>query len=295
MADGTGIQWTDATWNPIRGCSRVSEGCRNCYAEKVAYRFSGEGQPYEGLVTEKGRWNGEVMWVEEHIDDPLRWRKPRMVFVNSMSDMFHESLSFDQLATLFAVMAAAQRHTFQVLTKRPERARWFFEKLNSDWGLAWRECFVTKARHYLGDGVDALALAEWPLKNVWLGVSAEDRDTWVKRVTLLDNLPAAVRWVSAEPLLGDLGDIGPELRHCVDWLVVGGESGPGARRFETGWALDIVRQCREASVPCFVKQLGSKPCVRSPNGDLTFIHLADRKGGDPDEWIEDLRVRQWPT
>ena len=129
MSAKTGIEWTDATWNPVRGCSRVSEGCRNCYAEKVAYRFSGPGQPYEGLVRinaageRKLEWNGQVQLVEKHLLDPLKWKEPRRIFVNSMSDLFHENIPDEWIDKIFAVMALSPQHTFQVLTKRPERMR----------------------------------------------------------------------------------------------------------------------------------------------------------------------------
>ncbi len=129
MGDKSKIEWTDATWNPIRGCSRVSEGCRNCYAERVAARFSGEGQPYQGLavMTESGpRWTGEVRLIEEHLEDPLRWKKPRRIFVNSMSDLFHEKVKYEWIERIYEIMRAAHWHTFQVLTKRAERMRDFF-------------------------------------------------------------------------------------------------------------------------------------------------------------------------
>jgi protein gp37 len=188
MANTTGIEWTDATWNPIRGCSRVSEGCRNCYAEKVAYRFSGPGQPYEGLVQldsaisrENARripkWNGKIKFVEEHLLDPLKWKKPRRIFVNSMSDLFHENVTDEMLDRIFAVMALCPQHTFQVLTKRPERMLKYLG----------RACgriadVVMKMRKERNDRSCVGPLphitpgaAWWPLANVWLGVSVENQ------------------------------------------------------------------------------------------------------------------------
>jgi protein gp37 len=325
VSGNTSIEWTDATWNPVRGCSRVSEGCRHCYAEQVAARFSGPGMPYEGLAKRVGgeaRWTGKVRLIPEHLNDPLRWKKPRRVFVNSMSDLFHEGLSFDEIAAVFSVMAMAEQHTFQVLTKRPERALEFF----------------------------CAASTRWPLPNVWLGVSVEDQATADERIPLLLQTPVAVRFVSYEPALGPVdftrialgvkrtngyGDrwiewdalSGSEWQHykptrpesrdgkehhaiiCtnhprLDWIIVGGESGRGARPFDLRWARNTAEQCRAAGVACFVKQLGASPfspvdmithrgnTERMPLGFSRYLN--DSKGGDWLEWPEDLRVRQYP-
>lgn len=280
MSQNTGIQWTDATWNPIRGCSRVSEGCRNCYAEVVAARFSGPGQPYEGLArrTSNGgaRWTGKIMFVEKHLDDPLRWRKPSRIFVNSMSDLFHEDVTDEQLDRIFAVMDAARRHTFQVLTKRPARM------------LAYSE------------------LRRAPASNVWLGVSVENQQAADERIPLLLETPAAVRFLSCEPLLGPI-DLVPFLFDEVDgttmpdyssprasnrglsWVIVGGESGPNARPCDTQWIRDIVDQCQAAGAAPFVKQLGAYPV----NGSYA-MQLEDSHGGNPEEWAPFLRVREFP-
>ncbi len=130
MGQKTGIEWTESTWNPIRGCSRVSEGCRNCYAETVANRFKGPGEPYEGLIAKGGQWNGKVKLVEHKMDEPLRWAKPRMIFVNSMSDLFHPDVPDRVIADVFRVMAQAKHHTFQILTKRPERMKQFLNRVD---------------------------------------------------------------------------------------------------------------------------------------------------------------------
>lgn len=334
-----GISWTDETWNPIRGCSRVSEGCRNCYAEKVAGRFSGPGLPYEGLVTigEKGpRWNGTVRLVPEHLGDPLRWKRPRRVFVNSMSDLFHESLPFEAIAAVFGVMAAAPQHTFQVLTKRPKRALQFFAWAERETSAARTargpsrgQCSWPSSVGEEGDGlIDHPGLNRWPLPNVWLGVSVEDQATADERIPLLLKCPAAVRWVSYEPALGLVNFTsikralfnrrdairkamngpaalnGDQADACIayplDWIVVGGESGPGARPFDLAWARSVVAQCQSAEVPCFVKQLGADPreacerCSAEGHCEAQRVHLRDRKGGDMSEWPEGLRVRQWP-
>jgi protein gp37 len=320
-----GIAWTDATWNPTRGCSRVSEGCRNCYAEGVARRFSGPGQPYEGLVRlsadgkAKAQWNGVVRLVPEHLGDPLRWQRPRRVFVNSMSDLFHESLAFDEIAAVFGVMASASRHTFQVLTKRPARAAEFFAWLGDDgdaqgrmhnalgFALQGGEDWDPDDRH-----CEALLDADVPLPNVWLGVSVEDQATADERIPALLSLPAAVRFVSYEPALGPVNfrlewlapfvDVTPSLDRTprLDWVIVGGESGHGARPFDLWWARTTVRQCADAGVACFVKQLGAHPVApvcdpeASNYGQRLPFGVGHRAGADPAEWPSDLRVREFP-
>lgn len=318
-----GISWTDQTWNPIRGCSRVSQGCVNCYAESMAARFSGPGQPYEGLarMTPSGaRWTGEVRLVEEHLADPLRWKRPRRVFVNSMSDLFHEKLAFEDISAVFRTCMFAERHTFQILTKRPGRMLEYVEHVTR-----------RKPAHGPADGERILG-QQWPLPNVWLGVSVEDQKTADERIPLLLQCPAAVRWVSYEPALGPVDFSFPQSlfpegpsRCCydmdcgclgmptdpppwffpkgegIDWIVVGGESGPHARPFDLAWARSIVEQCAAAGVACFVKQMGSRPVRRDgasapgyPPGSIVPLKLHDRAGADPAEWPEDLRVQQFP-
>lgn len=228
MGEKSKIEWTETTWNPIRGCSSVSEGCRYCYAAAMASRFSGPGQPYEGL-TKDGRWTGTVRMVPEHLGAPLRWKRPRRVFVNSMSDVFHEALAFEDVAEIFRVMAAAPQHSFQVLTKRAERmAEWF----------RWME--------ERKPGV-------WPLPNVWLGISVENQAAADLRVPFLLQSPAAVRWLSCEPLLGpvDLSGFG-----ALDWVVVGGESGLHARPMHPDWVRGVRDYCAQAKVPFLFKQYG---------------------------------------
>ena len=309
-----GIAWTEQSWNPLRGCSRVSEGCRNCYAERVAARFSGPGQPYEGLaeMTPSGpRWTGVVRMVPEHLGDPLRWRRPRLVFVNSMSDLFHGSVNFPDIAAIFGVMAASPTHTFQVLTKRPERAREWFRWISERGGeeeCSEADIAITEAMDVEGASIGILPSALWPLPNVWLGVSVEDQETADERVPVLLDTPAAVRWVSYEPALGPV-DWAPWMRPssrpyppptrgmrilpAIDWVVCGGESGPGARPFDVAWARSTIKAGREAGFPVFVKQLGERPI----DGDAPFEtdwHPHDRKWGKPHEWPEDLRVREYP-
>lgn len=228
MADGTKIEWTDATWNVITGCSVVSPGCANCYAMKLAGGRLRNHPSRKGLTTDTKAgpvWNGEVRFNDEWLDQPLRWKKPRMIFVCAHGDLFHEDVPLDWLLQVFEVMKLAHWHTFQVLTKRAERMKHF----------------VTKA-----------------VQNVWLGVSVEDQTRADERIPQLLHTPAAKRWISAEPLLGPVdlsrfaGDSWP-----LDWVVAGGESGPGARPMRTAWARSLRDQCRRENIPFLHKQNGA--------------------------------------
>ncbi len=297
MGDNSKIEWTDATWNVTRGCSRVSAGCEHCYAERIAHRFSGPEQPYEGLTVlgrDGPRWNGKIMLVPEHLADPLRWKKPRRVFVNSMSDLFHPGVPFEYIAAVFGVMAASPQHTFQVLTKRPERMReWlrWAESLPNASGDSWRD--GAPVAGYLGEYALRetggrvnlwlkIELPPWPLPNVWLGVSCEDQAAADERIPLLLQCPAAVRFVSAEPLIGLIGawwdtitpegpfnwltgavktgfgaGVRPDGAARISWIIVGGESGPGARPMHPDWTRSIRDACNAAGVPFFFKQWGA--------------------------------------
>jgi protein gp37 len=308
---------------------------------KMAHRFSGPGKPYEGLTrqTKDGPlWTGEVRFVPDMLDKPLRRKKPTTWFVNSMSDLFHPGVTNEQVAAVFGVMAACPQHTFQVLTKRPERLPKWFRWYEGTLGAgatplaALYEAGDVLAIDSPGDWAEARCdETTWPLlPNVHIGVSVEDQATADERIPLLLQAPAAVRWVSAEPLLGPV-DIYSYLVECVgcdregksaggyvtpseyhthgrqhlDWIVIGGESGPGARPCDVAWIRSLIDQCREAEVPAFVKQLGAH-YVDAPNGvggvlakpDPQVVppiwHLRDRKGGDMSEWPEDLRVREMP-
>jgi len=311
MGQTTGISWTDATWNPIRGCSRVSEGCRHCYAEQVAARFAGPGQPYEGLAKKVGgeaRWTGKVRFIEEHLADPLKWRKPRRIFVNSMSDLFHEKLTDEQIDRVFAVMALAPQHTYQILTKRPERMRSYMTALAN--GQRPLCVTATEIRGSMvgglmvqmahgSDRTDGPPYRPWPFLH--LGVSVENQATADERIPLLLRTPAAVRWISAEPLLGPVETLywylerspsamaangklppgAPEWAkigmHALDWVVVGGESGPEHRPMNMAWLASIVAQCRANGIPVWVKQ------------DSGF--RSGLQGAIPD----DLWVQEFPT
>lgn len=273
MADKTAIEWTDATWNPVTGCVEVSPGCDNCYAKTFAERWRGTpGHHFE---------NGfDVTLRPERLDQPLRWKRPRKVFVNSMSDLFHADIPDEYVAKVFAVMAATPQHTYQVLTKRHGRMRTLLN--NADWRT---EVFARES--VLALNGPARDLPTWPLPNVWLGVSVEDQKRANLRIPALLQTPAAVRWLSMEPLLGpvDLTGISWErgsISHLdvvngyygvpglwkqttdkrIDWVVVGGESGHGARPMEPAWARTLRDQCTAANVPFFFKQWGNW----APNG-----------------------------
>lgn len=313
MSADTLIQWTDKTWNPVRGCALVSEGCRSCYAMKVAHRFSGPGKPYEGLteIGPKGpRWNGKIRLVEKALLEPLRWRKPRRIFVNSMSDLFHEDVPFEFIDRVFAVMALCPQHTFQILTKRAERMLTYWAA--DRWNVVEQAVEIISDRR--GDVAGRVIreqfetdLDKYPLPNVWLGVSVERQQEADERIPLLLQTSAAVRFISAEPLLGLIG-LARHFPHVHGqrndrfWVIVGGESGAGARPCDLAWIRSIVQQCATAGVSCFVKQLGAKPVETNPAlGGLIgrtaypLDPLRDRKGGDIDEWAVDLRIREFPA
>lgn len=347
----TKVEWTDEVWNPTRGCRRISPGCEHCYAERQAIRMSGDGGAYEGLVklSKSGpRWTGLGHFVPDKLVEPLHWKKPRRIFVDSMSDLFFEEFSNEQIAAVFGIMVACPRHTFQVLTKRPERAvQWFrwLEKsareCNAGRGMSEAAFCLAYAQRSTLDpllrrNVDVNCARPWPLLNVWIGVSIEDQPRAAERLPMLLDLPAALRFVSYEPALGPVdfnatiaGDVLSECDECsgqdptceacsglgrVDWIIVGGESGNGARPFDLAWARSAVRQCQEAGVPVFVKQLGARPIEsrrnsieinrRTNNAKLHLkifeasfdgpLVLNDPKGGDMAEWPADLRIREFP-
>lgn len=284
MGDKSKIEWTDATWNPVVGCSMVSPGCAHCYAERMAGRLAamargdhargfdpGAKGLYDVVLTQDGRWNGRVRFNESVLDQPLRWKRPRRVFVCSMSDLFHESVPVDWIAHVFVMMARCPQHTFQVLTKRTARMRKLLEG----------------------------SMLDHPLPNVWLGVSVEDQRRADERIPELVQTPARVRFLSVEPMLGpirlglatdcDLNCAEHQEAFCpgthgkcmlqyvgIDWVIVGGESGPGARPMHPDWVRSVRDQCQAASVPFFFKQWGG-PSAKANGREL-----------DGREWME------WP-
>jgi protein gp37 len=295
MSDKSKIEWTDSTWNPIVGCSRVSQGCVNCYAERHAYRFARQaGSVYEGtarLVNGRPTFTGRVNLNARALEQPLRWRRGRRIFVNSMSDLFHENVPDSVIDRVFAIMSLAQQHTFQVLTKRPERAHAYLSRPALSRRIAEEgfalvcEAMERNPRSQLFVGVKLRGhiahLEAWPLPNVWLGVSVEDQAAADERIPLLLKTPAAVRFLSCEPLLGpvsltrihapqgwvdvlggwrDVRRDAPQdeqwIENRVDWVIAGGESGPHARPMHPDWARSLRDQCAAASVPFLFKQHG---------------------------------------
>lgn len=219
MSDSSSIEWTDATWNPVRGCSKISPGCKHCYAETFSERWRGTpGHPYEQGF--------DLRLVPGKLADPLRWSRSRMIFVNSMSDLFHKGVPNDYISSVFRTMILANWHIYQVLTKRGRRVKEFTQRHMPD---------LAEHRH------------------IWLGVSVEDKKWGLPRIDELREAKAAVRFLSVEPLLEDLGTV--DLT-AIDWVIVGGESGPGARPMKPQWALSIRDQCQDAGVPFFFKQWG---------------------------------------
>ncbi len=246
MAQGSGIEWTESTWNPVTGCTKVSPGCAHCYAERMAERLQAMGQPNYA--------NGFVLTLQPHmLALPLRWKKPQTIFVNSMSDLFHASVPLDYIRQVFDVMTAAHWHRFQVLTKRADRLR------------------------VIGDQIN------WP-SNVWMGTSVES-ERYRGRIDALRESGAQVKFLSLEPLLGPLPDLNLT---AIDWVIVGGESGPGARTMNPKWVTDLRDQCQRAGVPFFFKQWGGrnkKQAGRVLEGRLWSEMPSDRSGsigGNPD-------------
>jgi protein gp37 len=339
----TSIEWTNFSVNPFRArlpgagskggyssgvghyCEKVSPGCKNCYSSATQPRF--------GLPQFQEQRNGvvEPFFDASKLTEVLRRKAPTKWFWCDMTDMFGDWVPFEWVAACFGVMAATPQHTHQVLTKRPARAleffRWLQDKTDRGHMDPSSRCWSEAMRATEHDPVVRAVSPRppWPLPNVHLGVSVEDQRRADERIPLLLQCPAAVRWVSAEPLLGPVdlaripwGQIPTDVL-CgwaspddgIKWVVLGGESGPGARPFDVAWARSIVAQCRAASVPVFVKQLGARPTdgstpVSIPLESIGATHMAgggaipnlielrNRKGGDPSEWPADLRVRMFP-
>lgn len=272
------IEWTEETWNPTTGCSKVSPGCAHCYAETLTARYAGRpGWPAEFKPWTPANAAENVILHPERLDAPLRWKTPRMVFVDSMSDLFHEQIPDNFVFDVFCIMEQARQHIFQVLTKRPERMR----------DLVTRFC---RANLQQADG------NYWVLPNMWLGCTVENQRWADERIPILLDTPAAVRFISAEPLLGPVSlihdtevgilswlktysqDAGDHFDSPgLDWVIIGGESGPKHRPFDAEWARRLVAECDICNVACFVKQLGGA-----------------RPGNKLEDLPEDLRVRQWP-
>lgn len=299
MSDRTAIEWTDATWNPVTGCTRVSPGCENCYIDwSPPFRMHNrhfrdrDGNRSHAIGSTTG-----VLLHPDRLDQPVRWKRPRRIFVNSLSDLFHDDIPDEYIARAFAVMAQAPQHTFQVLTKRPARMR---SLLSSDF-------FLDEVDRCLGGEGSADALHQavsWPLPNVWMGVTVEDQKHADLRVPILLDTPAVVRWLSCEPLLGrvDIKQVswldncscdpiyGAHERHCgiepgewwggIDWVVVGGESGKDARPMHPDWARSLRDQCVDVGVPFLFKQWGEHDAAGVKVGKKRAGRLLDGRTWD---------------
>ena len=274
----TNIEWTDRTWNPTVGCTRVSEGCRNCYAFQLHDKRHKAKLAGKRLPDQYAKPFNELQLMTDRLAEPLSWRKPQKVFVNSVSDLFHKDVPDEFLDRVFAVMALSPRHTFQVLTKRPERMAAYVAGCLVDGKL--RPALRDAAIDVQGGSIEcdvggpngfsrALATLKgwpWPLPNLWLGTSVENQAAADERIPHLLATPAAVRFLSCEPLLGpvtircansksdELGLPFRPLKHDIHWVIVGGESGPDSRHCRVEWVRSLVDQCRAAGVACFVKQ-----------------------------------------
>lgn len=313
MNKKTKIEWTDRVWNPVHGCSRVSPGCMNCYAERQSARFPASFHGVARFKNKAGerlpKWTGDVVCIEEKLAEPLKWKKPCRVFVNSMSDLFHEKVPDEFIDKVFAVMAACPHITFQILTKRPVRMRDYFLKEHrnesivkafddfgfEDYSIGTCAClswYDENGHHVVWDS-DERPL---PLPNVWLGVSCENQETADERIPFLLATPAAVRFVSFEPLLGKIFVDG-ESRRELDWAIIGGESGPGARECDICWITDLAAQFKASGTSVFVKQLGAKPIDSSAETlDEWRRNIKHSKGGKLEEWPQyKVLPRQFPA
>lgn len=299
----TKIEWTDETWNPITGCSVVSPGCTNCYAMRLAGTRLKHHESRSGLtqMTKAGPvWTGEVRFNEKWLDQPLRWTKGRMIFVCAHGDLFHENVPFDWIDRVFAVMIMAHRHDFQVLTKRPERMLEYMGQLAAGKrpiSHAWAMIQEASGHDY-GMAFDSLHYRLWPgsdegtrggktlrdyfvpPENIWMGVSAEDQQRWEERVPILSMVPAATRFVSVEPMVGSINPFTLSMCDEIDWVIIGGESGPGARNLDVMWVMLLVQALQARKVAVFVKQLGqaSQPEIWK----------------DMAAWPRPIQVREWP-
>lgn len=308
VSDQSKIEWTDATWNVVIGCDKVSPGCDNCYAIRTAHRFQQHPNPkvaaaYAGTERD-GEWTGRVNLVEDRLNLPLTWKRPRRIFVNAQSDLFHPDVPDGFIARVWEVMAHAPHHTFQILTKRPGRMRSWLKRWHDNTGDdqvaggglppmprgpdAVRDVYSSPRALLFADMLESMGtppagaaypLYDWMegprwfpgvLPNVWVGVSVEDQDR-VFRVEKLQDTPAAVRFVSAEPLLGPvdlINGLGDSWLTDIDWVIVGGESGPGARPMRAAWVRSLRDQCEAAGVAFFFKQWGDQSLWRDRQGDV---------------------------
>jgi protein gp37 len=362
----TKIEWCTETWNPIAGCTKVSPGCDHCYAERMANRlanialkddhhgeyFRVDGIGKYAMVTLDDKWNGKTFFDESQIVKPFRWKVPRKIFVISMGDLFHESVVFADIDQVITVIAMNPQHTFLVLTKRPDRMKRYFENRLDPWdylkihaynlseylingkmpeGWMWDPQYLDDGEGGYDKDSELIWEGAWPLKNLWLGVTAENQEYANKRIPILLQIPAIKRFVSVEPMLGPIdfyepqmgnehyntlkgfGDISGGNGHFggpkLDWVICGGESGPGARPLHPDWVRSIRDQCKEANVPFFFKQWGmyrpfeptaQPPFYRDVASNVEYdghgMNFYDQYSGEPGkwkggQWIEDLETQ----
>jgi len=289
MARASKIEWCDATISPLYGCTRVSPACQNCYAEKLAARFVRNPQVqhlYAGTVGTGGKWTGTLNLHPERMEEALRWKKPRRIFVASQADLFHEDVPDSFLDAVFAYMALAPQHTFLLLTKRPERMRRYFFGRRLERVTPALNVTPISVVHGASNS-DVLLYVRWPLPNVWLGVTVEDQQRADERIPVLLDTPAAKRFVSCEPLLGPVNfslvtvednngcaaQIWPLHGSGLDWVIAGGESGPNARPSHPDWFRSLRDQCSQTGVPFFFKQWGEWAFTGASN-----THFMDSDG-----------------
>lgn len=321
MSQTSTIGWTNATWPIVAGCAYESPGCSNCWAVRDSWRLAHNPHPkvrlaFEDVVKKQpdGKlvWSGVVRTIPQRLGWPSGWRLGRRVFVCSQSDLFHPLVPNEFIAATFRVMAAEHRHTFQVLTKHPARALEWFRWIEGGGRVGERllSCLKEVAP---GVRAEVNANGSWPLRNVWFGVTVEDRRRAEERVRILHQIPARVRWISAEPQLERLdmlprlrwctGDMGDAMDQRIDWLVCGGESAQtraNTRPFDIGWARALLQDCRATGTRFFMKQLGSNPVPWLQDDGKVELRLpAGRtsryKWHEPEHWPADLRVQEFPT
>jgi protein gp37 len=309
MSTNSAIEWTEATWNPLAGCTPVSPGCLHCYAATMANRLEAMGQEkYRGLTVLRNgirTFNGKITLDEKALMEPLHWKKPRRIFVNSMSDLFHKDVPFEFIDRVFAVMALCPQHTFQCLTKRPERMAEYLKRTGSIEDaidrvgrIIWNMAEVIREGTILNRTLlipSDERERRWPPRNVWLGTSTENQQTADERIPHLLKCPAAVRFLSVEPMLGavdlrtgiyltktdlpgEIVPLGTSLQG-INWVIVGCESGPGRRPMQLSWMESIASQCKAASVSLFIKQM-------EVNGKVS---------GEIETFPAHLRVREMPV
>jgi protein gp37 len=311
MADSTKIEWTDATWNPVTGCALESEGCRHCYAARLAATRLRHHPSRAGLArlnaAGEAKFTGEVRFNEQWLAQPLRWQKPRRVFVVAHGDLFYEKVPDAWIDRVFAVMALCPQHTFQVLTKRPPRARDYLDEDGPTFDRVYMAMIELReqggypsireqcAKHGIAWTKPTCREDWWPLRNVWLGTSVEDRQTMLDRGAALKECPAALRFWSFEPMLGAPGHIPLDI--MPDWMICGGESGPNARPMHPDWARSLRDQCAAAGVPLFFKQWGAWAPTLCPSSDgpthWVFQSGQSRQIENADYWpIDGLPMRR---